>query len=282
MIKSTITAAIVATLFSLNLAKAQEFTGRATYESKTIMNDIKISGSNMTPDLQASIEEKMKKGLEKTYELSFNKIESIYEEPQKLESPSGSSGARVMMVNTSSSGDGKSYKNIKDKTVLSEEDFFGKEFLVSDSLLKWDWKLVNETKKIGNFTCYKAIGVIPVSKEDLEAYEKMKNKKSESKTVFFTVNEPKDRTITVWYTPEIPVSHGPGEYWGLPGLIMEVNDAKTVILCSKIVLNPKDKVVIKMPKKGKKVTKKEYEALIEKQLEGMKDSKGNIHINLGN
>lgn len=282
MIKSTITAAIVATLFSFNLAKAQEFTGRATYESKTIMNDIKISGSNMTPDLQASIEEKMKKGLEKTYELSFNKIESVYEEPQKLEAPSGSSGARVMMVNTSSSGDGKSYKNIKDKTVLSEEDFFGKEFLVSDSLLKWDWKLVNETKKIGNFTCYKAIGVIPVSKEDLEAYEKMKNKKSESKTVLFTVNEPKDRTITVWYTPEIPVSHGPGEYWGLPGLIMEVNDAKTVILCSKIVLNPKDKVVIKMPKKGKKVTKKEYEALIEKQLEGMKDSKGNIHINLGN
>lgn len=282
MIKSAITAAIVATLFSFNLAKAQEFTGRATYESKTIINDIKISGSNMTPDLQASIEEKMKKGLEKTYELSFNKIESVYEEPQKLEAPSGSSGARVMMVNTSSSGDGKSYKNIKDKTVLSEEDFFGKEFLVSDSLLKWDWKLVNETKKIGNFTCYKAIGVIPVSKEDLEAYEKMKNKKSESKTVLFTVNEPKDRTITVWYTPEIPVSHGPGEYWGLPGLIMEVNDAKTVILCSKIVLNPKDKVVIKMPKKGKKVTKKEYEALIEKQLEGMKDSKGNIHINLGN
>jgi len=282
MIKSAITAAIVATLFSFNLAKAQEFTGRATYQTKTIMNDIKISGSNMTPDLQASIEEKMKKGFEKTYELSFNKTESVYEEPARLESPGGSSGAKMVVVNASSSTDGKSYKNIKDKTMLSEEDFFGKEFLVSDSLLQWDWKLVNETKKIGNFTCYKAIGVIPVSKEDLEAYEKMKNKKSESKSVLFTVNEPKDRTITVWYTPEIPVSHGPGEYWGLPGLIMEVNDAKTVILCSKIVLNPKDKVVIKMPKKGKKVTKKEYEALIEKQLESMKDSKGNIHINLGN
>lgn len=282
MIKSAVTAAIVATLFSFQLMQAQEFTGRATYQTKTIMNDIQISGSNMTPDLQASLEEKLKKGFEKTYELSFNKTESVYEEPQRLESPSGSSGAKMVVVNTSSSGDGKSYKNIKDKTVLSEEDFFGKEFLVSDSLPKWDWKLVDETKKIGNFTCYKAIGVIPVSKKDIERYEKMKNKKSESKTVLFTPSEPKDRTITVWYTPEIPVSHGPGEYWGLPGLIMEVNDAKTVILCSKIVLNPKDKVVIKMPKKGKKVTKKEYEALIEKQMESMKDSKGNIHINLGN
>ena len=147
MIKSAITAAIAVALFSFQHMKAQEFTGRATYETKTIMNDIQISGSNMTPDMKASLEEKMKKGLEKTYELSFNKTESVYEEPAKLESPGGSSG-RVMVVKTTSSSDGKSYKNIKDKTVMSEEDFFGKEFLVSDSLPKWDWKLVNETKKL--------------------------------------------------------------------------------------------------------------------------------------
>jgi GLPGLI family protein len=49
---------------------------------------------------------------------------------------------------------------------------------------------------------------------------------------------PKDVTITAWYTPEIPVNQGPENYWGLPGLILEINDGKTVILCSKIVLNP--------------------------------------------
>jgi GLPGLI family protein len=52
---------------------------------------------------------------------------------------------------------------------------------------------------------------------------------------------PKDVTITAWYTPEIPVNQGPENYWGLPGLILEINDGKTVILCSKIVLNPKEK-----------------------------------------
>lgn len=281
MIKSTVTLAFMVTVFSASLMKAQDFHGQATYESKTIIkDDIKIDGPNMTPDMKAMFAEKMKKAFEKTYVLNFNKTESIYEEPQKLEAPGASSGGVV--IKTASASDGKIYKNIKSKMMLSEEDFFGKEFLITDSLPNWNWQLMNETKKIGNYTCYKAVSVIPVIKEDMEEYEKMKKKKSEGATQLFTVSEPKERTITVWYTPEIPISQGPGEYWGLPGLIMEVNDATTVVLCSKIILNPKGKITIKVPKSGKKVTKKEYDILIEKQMEQMKDSKGNIQIRIGN
>jgi GLPGLI family protein len=40
--------------------------------------------------------------------------------------------------------------------------------------------------------------------------------------------------------PEIPVNQGP-RIIGIAGLILEINDSKTVILCSKIVLNPKEK-----------------------------------------
>ncbi|RKS26822.1 GLPGLI family protein [Flavobacterium endophyticum] len=281
MIKSTVTLAFMVTVFSASLMKAQDFQGQATYESKTIIkDDIKIDGPNMTPDMKAMFAEKMKKAFEKTYVLNFNKTESIYEEPQKLEAPGASSGGVV--IKTASASDGKIYKNIKSKMMLSEEDFFGKEFLITDSLPNWNWQLLNETKKIGNYTCYKAVSVIPVTKEDMEEYEKMKKKKSEGTTQLFTVSEPKERTITVWYTPEIPISQGPGEYWGLPGLIMEVSDARTVVLCSKIILNPKDKITIKVPKSGKKVTKKEYDILIEKQMEQMKDSKGNIQIRIGN
>lgn len=281
MIKSTVALAFMVTVFSASLMKAQDFQGQATYESKTIIkDDIKIDGPNMTPDMKAMFAEKMKKAFEKTYVLNFNKTESIYEEPQKLEAPGASSGGVV--IKTASASDGKIYKNIKSKMMLSEEDFFGKEFLITDSLPNWNWQLMNETKKIGNYTCYKAVSVIPVTKEDMEEYEKMKKKKSEGATQLFTVSEPKERTITVWYTPEIPISQGPGEYWGLPGLIMEVSDATTVVLCSKIILNPKDKITIKVPKSGKKVTKKEYDILIEKQMEQMKDSKGNIQIRIGN
>ncbi len=45
---------------------------------------------------------------------------------------------------------------------------------------------------------------------------------------------PKETVITAWYTLEIPVSQGLENYWGLAGLLLEVNDGKTVILYSKV------------------------------------------------
>ena len=78
---------------------------------------------------------------------------------------------------------------------------------------------------------------------------------------------PKETTITAWYTPEIPVNQGPENYWGLPGLILEVNDGKTIILCSKVVMNPKEKAVIKAPSKGKVITQKEFDETVIKKME---------------
>jgi GLPGLI family protein len=80
---------------------------------------------------------------------------------------------------------------------------------------------------------------------------------------------PKEITVTAWYTPEIPVNQGPENYWGLPGLILEVNDGKTVMLCSKVVLNSKEKVVIKPASNGKVVSQKEYDDTVVKKMEEM-------------
>ncbi len=82
---------------------------------------------------------------------------------------------------------------------------------------------------------------------------------------------PKEITITAWYTPEVPINQGPEGYWGLPGLILEVNDGKTVVMCSKLVMNTKDKVEIKAPKNGKQVKQKEYDEIVAKKMEEMKD-----------
>lgn len=278
MTKIILKVAIVSLCLFANLISAQDFYGKAIYESKTKMNDFKFTSPDMTEEMKQKMEERLRKGFEKTYVLDFNKFESIYSEEIKMEAPTPNSG---MVFKTSSTGDGKKYTNSKEKIEISEEEFFGKEFLIQDSLLKWDWKLENETKKIGNYTCYKAVNIIPVSEEDKKSYEEQKNVKLDDKTQFITVLEPKEKVITVWYTPEIPVSFGPGNYGGLPGLILEATDGKEMILCSKIVLNPKEKTQIKKPTKGKKVNRKQYEEITQKQLENMKDSNGNIHITIG-
>jgi hypothetical protein len=57
----------------------------------------------------------------------------------------------------------------------------------------------------------------------------------------------------------------------LPGLILEVNDGDTTILCSSITLNPKDDVIIYEPKKGSKVSQVEYNKIMLKKSKEMNE-----------
>ena len=59
-------------------------------------------------------------------------------------------------------------------------------------------------------------------------------------------------------TPEIPIATGPSWYGGLPGLILEISDDKTTVLCTKIVMNPTEKTKIKRPKKGKVIATSDF------------------------
>lgn len=56
----------------------------------------------------------------------------------------------------------------------------------------------------------------------------------------------------------------------MPGLILEVNDGESVILCSKIILNSRDVVEIKQPKNGVKISREKF---IEVEKEKMQEIK---------
>jgi GLPGLI family protein len=80
--------------------------------------------------------------------------------------------------------------------------------------------------------------------------------------------------IEAWYTLQIPVKHGPAEFWGLPGLILEVSAGNTTILCSEIIVNPKDRALIAAPDKGKEITKIEYRSIIIEKMTEMRNNRG--------
>jgi GLPGLI family protein len=261
------------------LAKAQDFQGKAEYFSKRVIKEKveKLSSETkdaIDPELEKAVKEAMKIASEKQYLLSFNKTECLYEQPEELEKPEAPATAGIS-VKVLFSGEGKKYLNLKDKISIEEADIFGKEFLIVEPLEKPDWKLLNETKKIGDYNCFKAELIVQATEKQKEEYKEFL-KKEETKPALFKMDEPKDKTIVAWYTPEIPVSFGPNKYWGLPGLILEINEEETIILCSKVTLSNKEKSKIKVPNTGEKVTQKKFDEIQKKKTDSMKNEDGVI------
>ena len=284
-------------LFATNI-KAQDFQGQAYYFSKTTMDMSRWNrGGKMSEAQKKQMEARMKPWLEKTYILTFNKEESIFKEDEKLE---GGPGGRAPSVWGSSFSAGLQYKNIKEKVFLQDQEFFGKQFLITEQMAPFAWKMGSETKKIGQYTCYKATTMRPSSELNFTSTnnrgkEKKKEKIKEESvseaskvkvagaTVAVAQNdkekeveEEKQKMVEVvaWYSPMIPVSQGPTEYWGLPGLILEISAGNTTMLCSKIVMNPEEKITIKRPTKGEVVTKKQYNEIITGKMQEMRDNRG--------
>lgn len=69
-------------------------------------------------------------------------------------------------------------------------------YLYEDTWLKIDWKIQEDTKKIGSFKCKKATGNF------------------------------RGRTYIAWFTEDIPLPYGPWKLYGLPGLILQAEDTE--------------------------------------------------------
>lgn len=249
----------------------EEFQGQAYYFSKSKM-ELGSWGARMSEEQKKQVSERLKNRLEKTYILTFNKEESFFDEQDKLDAMSGA---------TDSWGKnfvpGDQYKNVKTNTQIQNQEFYGKNFLVKDILQPMEWELGTETKKIGQYTCFKATTSIPTDELTWFDFSWSKLKASNSKktdSINGDNREIKMTDVEAWYTLQIPVSHGPMEYWGLPGLILEVSAGNTTLLCSKIVINPSEKMKIEAPDKGKVVTKKEYQKIIKDKMIEFRNNRG--------
>ncbi|WP_339886977.1 GLPGLI family protein [uncultured Flavobacterium sp.] len=245
-----------------------DFQGQAYYFSKSSM-DLGTWGARMSEEQKKETQARLKNRLEKSYILSFNKEESIFKEEDKVDAISGATDSWGSNFTR-----GEQYKNVKENRLVQSQEFYGKRFLVKDSLNSIPWKMGKETKKIGQYLCFKATASIPTS--ELSWYDFSWNdlRETEQKDDSTQPAEVKMTSVEAWYTLQIPVNNGPAEYWGLPGLILEVSAGNTTILCSKIILNPKEKLVILAPDKGKEITKKDYQSTIQEKMLEMRNNRG--------
>lgn len=253
-------ALVTITTFSQN-----NFQGKATYMSKTTF-DMSRFGDKMSEQRKKQIMARMKNFLEKTYTLEFNKTTSSFKENVKLDAP-GTSGP----IWGSSNGQGSIYKSTKDKKMIEDVEQFSKRFLVVEEMEQPQWEMGTETKKIGQYTCYKATLTKEDKTIDWGSIFRRGGPRKDSTNTKEKELEKKMLTITAWYTPQIPVSTGPSTYYGLPGLILELNTGRTTMLCTEVSIGSKDVLEIDEPKKGKEVTREEYNEIVRVKTEELKE-----------
>lgn len=263
----TLLALVLCTAFSY----AQGFQGTATYQSAANAGKeptFKIQGEGITPEMEEKLAQAIKKQNQKEFTLNFNLSESNWKEVASLgNGPSAASGGvSGISIRMSVSGDGAlKYRNIAENLYLEETNLMSKPFLVKDELKNFEWELTNETKKIGEYTVQKAQYTKVTIRKMMTFGNGVAEGDGEPKVITDSVK------VEAWFTSQIPVSHGPDDYWGLPGLILELKDGRKTYLCTKVILNPEDGVEIKKPRKGKKVTREEYTEIQMEKLKEMQE-----------
>jgi len=138
------------------------------------------------------------------------------------------------------------YTNISEKHSIDSREFFGKKFLIEGAREAKKWKLTGDQKMVGDYICQKA--------------------------TFADSTE----NIVVWFTPMIPVSTGPDDYFGLPGLILhvDINDGERLITAQGIDLKTLEGDEIIKPTEGKKISSEEFAELRDKKMEEMQQERG--------
>ncbi len=225
------------TLFTLMSCKAQ--TLKVTYSEKMDLTEKLKSIDN--PMIKQMIIEKT--GKPKYYELISSNGISIYKKSDKNSQDAGNDNNSVTVIG-GSGGEYVMYKNHKDKTYTNQTEFMSRTFLIEDSLPQYDWKITNETQKIGDYLCKKAV-----------------------------LNDGKNKIIA-WFTSEIPANEGPRKYYGLPGLILKL-ETGTVIIEAVNISFSKEKIEITKPTKGKKLTQKEFDKIKEEKIKRLTGGKQN-------
>lgn len=237
----------------VSLVQAQQKQGMVTYERVTKM----IARFNIN-----GVENEMPQTRKDNFELTFSKNQSLWkaaEQENNDDNNPGGDGVQVHMIVAGSND--VMYINFETGKRTEKREFFDKTFIIDDSISKLKWKMTGETKIILNHNCMKALA----TRISTQMRMTMDNGKMERKEIQDTSN------IVAWFTSDIPVSAGPGEYQGqLPGLILEmdINNGRQTYIATGIS-EKADLALIKEPTGKKHYTPEEFRKERDKMMKEM-------------
>ena len=213
------------------------------------------------------------------FELIFNEAVSLFRSVVDDEAPdpfanAGGGGGGGMRMNFRMPT-ANTYTDLAKQTQYEERAFFEKEFLIIDSLKQYKWKLSEETKTIAKQLCKKATTMI--SAPQIRMRVSMGGGGNNTDTTANTPRAPKETELVVWYAENIPVSFGPDNYSGLPGVIMEIDQDNGATVTTAVEVSTKyPKKELVAPTKGDKMNRAQFQENMQKLMQDMQRGGGGM------
>ena len=130
------------------------------------------------------------------------------------------------------------YRDRESRETTDVMTILDKQYVVKDSIVCQNWKIKNDMKEVAGRICMNA-----------SFYDSIKGKE-----------------VVAWFALDLPVPLGPNKYCGLPGMILEVNEANgAVVYTATSILLSEEKVEVIKPvvkKKVKNINNEEYNKII--------------------
>jgi len=118
-----------------------------------------------------------------------------------------------------------------------------KQYVIQDAINFPNWKIKNDMKEVAGRICMNASYYDPI----------------------------KEKEVIAWFALDLPVPLGPDKYCGLPGMILEINEANgAVVYTATSILLSDENTKIEKPtvkKKRKFITQSEYDKKVMKYIE---------------
>lgn len=169
-----------------------------------------------------------------TYKMFISGMESSFVYQERI----NNSQEQRFDIRYAPAGFGTTYQNLSDSIQMKDiGEIYGKRYYTHDPLMKLGWKILREEKESLGYKVQKAVLEDSIS------------------------------TTIAWYAPEIQISHGPAEFWGLPGLILEIEKSSKErdykIFYKAETIKKIKKIRIIKPNKGTQISETEIERLWE-------------------